>query len=398
MAVKYNTSVITDGLVFSLDAANKKSYNFNENLLTYSQEFDNIIWSKSNSAITTNQAIAPDNTVTADLWIPNVTSDSRLTTQSAKDNGIYTLSFYAKSAGLTVLRTHMLGRNPTDAPSEFVVEFNLSTGTSSIILNGNGISTSIQSIGNGWFRCICSYTKSGASTDLETRIGQYNTGDGISGFYFWGAQLEKSYTANTYVPTTSSISSGSITWLDLSGNGSNGTVTSGPIYSNTNAGVMTFDGTNDFIDVANNSFTRFPHDQAWSFSMFCKPVTQNTTFPGFIILGNSVTSGILIFYTADGIYWKHNNLGTYITTRDLNVVKNITLTYSGSGNVLAYVNGTLVQNLPTMVSTDTTSNFLMGRGDQFGNVDIYNFMKYNRQLSASEVLSNFNAMRGRYGL
>lgn len=392
MAVKYNTSVITDGLVFSLDAANKKSYFFGENLLTRSQEF-NTGWSLQNTTISPNTAIAPDGTLTADL-VTNTPNQLSYVGQNTfiSANTTYTISVYVKP--VTTNKIIAIELDTTGSGTYIVPVYNLDNLTTS-----GGGTKSIVNVGNGWYRIICTFTTSAGTPKFNVfYIGAYGSTPDTVSMYLWGAQLEKSYTANTYVATTSSISSGSITWLDLSGNGSNGTLTSGPIYSNTNAGVMTFDGTNDFIDVANNSFTRFPHDQAWSFSIFCKPITQNTTFPGFIILGNAGTTGILIYYTAVGIYWKHNATDSFITTRDLNVIKNITLTYAGSGNVLAYVNGTLVQNLPTMVSTDTTSNFLMGRADQFGNVDIYNFMKYNRQLSASEVLSNFNALRGRYGI
>ncbi len=187
-------------------------------------------------------------------------------------------------------------------------------------------------------------------------------------------------------------------WNDISGNSNNLTLSNDPVLSFSNGGVFTFDGSNDYASISNNSSTRFPHDQPWSFSIFCKPISQNIDFPGIFILGNASTSGVLIYYVSSGVYWKHNNTDSYITARDLNVIKNITLTYAGSGNVLAYVNGVFVQNLPTMASTDSVNDFIVGRADQFGNVDVYNFYKYNRQLSASEVSQNFNALRGRYGL
>ena len=399
MSLSHFLNIVTNGLVLYLDAANPKSYNSSENLLTYSEEFDNIIWSKSNSSITTNQAIAPDNTLTADLWIPNLTSDSRLTTQSVKPNNTYTLSFYVKSAGLTVLRTHMLGRTPTDSPSEFVVEFNLSTGTASFVIIGNGVSASIKNVGNGWFRCICVYTKTGSSTDLETRIGQYNTGDGTSGFYFWGAQLENGSTVSKYTITTNAAITRSTSWLDISNNNiANGTISSGFEFDNKNSGGIIFNGTSSTCSLTDNSATRFPHDSAWSISLWCKPITQNITYPGFLIKGNSILSGVLIYYTAAGIYWKHNATDLQITTTDLGVTKNICLTYAGSGSVNRYVNGVNVGTVGTMVSTETSSTLILGSGDQLGNVEIYNFAKYNTALSATDVLQNYNALRGRYGV
>ncbi len=141
-------------------------------------------------------------------------------------------------------------------------------------------------------------------------------------------------------------------WNDISGNSNNLTLSNDPVLSFSNGGVFTFDGSNDYASISNNSSTRFTHDQPWSFSIFYKPISQNIDFPGLFILGNASTSGVLVYYVSSGVYWKHNNTDSYITARDLNVIKNITLTYAGSGNVLAYVNGIFVQNLPTMSSTD----------------------------------------------
>ena len=43
------------------------------------------------------------------------------------------------------------------------------------------------------------------------------------------------------------------TWKDLSGNSFNGTLTNGPTFSNTNGGAIVFDGTNDYVNVLDNS-------------------------------------------------------------------------------------------------------------------------------------------------
>jgi len=188
------------------------------------------------------------------------------------------------------------------------------------------------------------------------------------------------------------------TWTDLSGNENNFTLFGGAAYNSQNNGGLIFDGTDDYAEVTNNSNTRFSHNTAWSFSIFYKPITQNTTYPGLMRLGISSTSGILMFYVDNAVIWKHNNTQTNITNRDLGIVKNITLTYSGSGNILAYVNGIFAVNVHTMSSTDTSSNFGLGIGDQYGNVQIYNFLKYNVQLTAAQVLQNYNALKGRYGL
>jgi hypothetical protein len=50
--------------------------------------------------------------------------------------------------------------------------------------------------------------------------------------------------------TASYPGSGTV-WTDLSGNGYNGTLTNGPIYSSSNGGTIVFDGTNDVASFGN---------------------------------------------------------------------------------------------------------------------------------------------------
>jgi hypothetical protein len=71
----------------------------------------------------------------------------------------------------------------------------------------------VTNVGNGWYRCAVTFTATATATGA-TRIGlmlneatQSYTGDGTSGIYLWGAQLEQSATVGEYVPTTSTINS-----------------------------------------------------------------------------------------------------------------------------------------------------------------------------------------------
>ena len=169
----------------------------------------------------------------------------------------------------------------------------------------------------------------------------------------------------------------------------------GPTFNSDFYGSIVFDGSDDYVDVG--TVIPFPHNSAWSIQFIVKTITFVNTYPGYLIQGNANTSGVLIFYTSDGtLFWKHNNLGYVITTTTFGNVYDIAITYSGSGNVKAYVNGVFVANVGTMASTDSSSTLLLGRGDQFSNNSQYTFLRYSRELSAAEVLQNYYAGKKRF--
>jgi hypothetical protein len=190
-------------------------------------------------------------------------------------------------------------------------------------------------------------------------------------------------------------------WADVSGNGNNGGLVNGPTYDSSNLGSLVFDGVDDTVNIANAPNTQFSHTSPWSIIITYKLISQNNSVPGIIRKGSAGAggSGIIIFYfTGGGVWWKHFNSQTQFTTIDLGVTKQIAFTYGGSGNVNAYVNGVFATTVGTMSDTETSSALELGRADQYGNINIYQFLKYDRQLSANEILQNFNAQRSRFGL
>jgi hypothetical protein len=184
------------------------------------------------------------------------------------------------------------------------------------------------------------------------------------------------------------------TWYDVSGS-NNGTLTNGPTFSGDS---IVFDGVDDFVNLGNNSNTQFPHDSPWTFSFWGKIISQNITFPGFLIKGNASSSGVLVFYfQSNEIIFKSRNINVGIPIT-LNTNFFYCVSNDSSGQTKIYLNGAFIINGPVMTSTDSSNNLLLGRGDQFGNVSMFNFLKYNRNLTDSEILQNYNAQKGRFGL
>jgi hypothetical protein len=193
------------------------------NLLTYSENFDNAIWTKGNSTIIPNTAIAPDGTLTADKHVETTGygAHSSVYEFSAVSGNTYTASYYVKSGERTEI---LIGFDPSLGFSTYQYgRFNLVTGVATTFL-GSPI-LSIMAVGNGWYRCSITATATGTgnnalvSTQIHTGATNVYAGDGTSGIYIWGAQLEQGAFATSYIPSADSFTSRASTGTFIGSNG-----------------------------------------------------------------------------------------------------------------------------------------------------------------------------------
>jgi len=179
------------------------------NLCLYSQAFDNAAWTKSRATVVANATVAPDGTTTAYKLVEDNTAGAThriyLSVDKVTASAItYTGTIYAKAAERSVVSFKLPGK--TEADQSRIAVY-LRTGEISAI-GGSGFtsaSASATSVGNGWWRVSLA-----ATSDTDTKIvlfaqvsdtlastGSYN-GNGTSGIYIWGAQLDQAATATPY--------------------------------------------------------------------------------------------------------------------------------------------------------------------------------------------------------
>jgi hypothetical protein len=171
------------------------------NLLTWSEQFDNAAWVKSNTTITANAAVAPDGTTTADKLIKNNGATSAEmygpNVASVVAGTQYTFSLFAKAAEYTFVK--MAGGGTSYGNKGITV--NLTTGA--IAATDSGWTGSVVNAGNGWFRIIGTATAAATETGnlvvySGTSASFNDTGNGSNGLFAWGAQLERGTTASAY--------------------------------------------------------------------------------------------------------------------------------------------------------------------------------------------------------
>jgi hypothetical protein len=196
------------------------------------------------------------------------------------------------------------------------------------------------------------------------------------------------------------------TWYDLSSNSNNTTTYGGtaPTYSSSNGGYFTFSGSNYFqtasskynvtytgktVFIAANASSGWT--SAYRALFGAGGATQNRNFNTYLY---NTGSAYQIHFSSNTYGGLSNNISF-----SANTWFTVAVTQNSSGLISYYLNGSLVNTQSSTFSQYVTDTYeWIGASDNYWSGPISVVGVYSRVLSATEVLNNHNAVRGRYGI
>ena len=166
-----------------------------QNLFTNSQNIVAGPWNPGGVTFTANSTTAPDGTTTASSGIPTTSINGKTLTQTnvGSITGTYTVSFFVKANGYSAVIL-------TNGAQTNRALFDLSAVTNT---NTGSVTSTITASTNGFYRITMTITLSNENVYLfiGNSLSNY-AGDGTSGIYIWGAQLEQRSSVTAYNATT----------------------------------------------------------------------------------------------------------------------------------------------------------------------------------------------------
>jgi len=219
------------------------------------------------------------------------------------------------------------------------------------------------------------------------------------------------------------------TWNDLSGNGNHATIYNSPTWNA--AGYFSLDGIDDYIKTTNA--LNLSNNNKVTVVVIFQPKTYPASGNGKVLF--ELTNNFNNFTTSFGCFYNDTFAGPPATSYDISVSirgdvgynlgfwsksnfndlawKNTTVLYDksqASTENLLYVQGSPATNLlynphPSLANNNTNNfandNFyIAGRGGAsfFSDINLASVLIYNRILSDAEILQNYNATKGRFGI
>ena len=187
------------------------------------------------------------------------------------------------------------------------------------------------------------------------------------------------------------------TWSNLASTSYNMTLFNEPAYSSANNGVMVFDGADDYATSSGFSFTNFTMEmfvnvyQLTGQLAFNRILQTNSTYLTVV--------GATFYGTLNALAFYDSTSGYVITSYIVPLGQYIHLTVVRNGTIYEiFVNGVSVYSASLGNATMTNLRLANGGGNE-NTRSSFGYLKiYNKVLTATEVLNQFNFNKSRFGL
>ena len=196
------------------------------------------------------------------------------------------------------------------------------------------------------------------------------------------------------------------TWTDRSVSGNNGTLTNGPTFSSDNRGSIVFDGSNDYVEIANSTGSEYNFSNMSVGCWFKSSSTQETT-PLASKISNIFggLNGWLLIVQSNVVAFRPSYAGdTAMASQDVRDGNwHYVIGTADGTNAKIYVDGVLKDTASNGNTSNSTFAAYIGAFGVVGGISNYaeaNIASahiYNKALDDLEVLQNYLAARGRYG-
>jgi hypothetical protein len=395
MATEGGPKLVSDGLVLALDAANDKSFRGEPTTNVVTNWDLNTGWSKGYTEdIIFNEIPPPVGVDAPTVGFRNDDSGGQGFWYSYGDyapqdpNTTYTISIYAKT-------------NQTNG------NFRIQAYTANNSETGRQF-TSLAYITqpNIWQRLSWTITTPSNTQSDSLSFRYYGLYDGgYTRLWLCAPQMEANTKATRFVKGTrgTTVATGG-GWADRSGNSNHGELVNGPAFDSDNLGSLVFDGGNDFVDSGfGNDFN--PSQSSLSFTLWAKSDSPNASRMYFA--PSSHGSNQRAYFGTKGGKWA---MGIY-TNGWGESAPSVTTSWTHVAGVFDSIQNvaTLFVNSVSAISKGYESytfrsDLQIGRGGGSSSSgfnwggNISNVQVYNRALSESEILQNYNATKSRYGL
>ena len=318
------------------------------NLILYSEQFNNAAWGVQEATISANATVAPDGTNTADKLIEsNNTAIHEVYTNvplSLTAGSTYTKTVFAKSAERTQVSLNFVTGSFVQGAG---VIANLTTGTLGTVTNYGSVTGStatITNVDNGWYRISITMTPASTANfyaDFSPALsGNINyLGNGTSGIFIWGAQIEAGSYPTSYIPTTSAAVTRNADIISKTGISSLIGQTEGVMFAEFKA-LGSYDSNNMILALS---------DGTASNRIFLNLTSNVGHLEAVITSSGSTTvayegSTPAIGYHKVALAYKNNDVVVYIDGALVHTDTSATIPATSKLNIGSYVDGTIQFN------------------------------------------------------